>query len=210
MCAEQRRRGRPPGTGYGGQIRTLTEDELARFLHQCQRQGRREDAMFHLAWFFAMRVGEVVALRLSDLNPSSRQITIRAEKHGLTRTYDVPEPLWRKLDLWLRRRAKLPGAEENPWLFPGLRYPHSEHLGRDALQAAFRELCRKAGIPGRHSIHELRATWATMRARQGDGIVQIAGWLRHREISSSQPYIDHAQDKAHEARMARWAEGMLR
>ena len=202
--------GRPPGTGYGGQIRVLTKDELERFLHQCQRQGRRTDAVFTLAWFFAMRVGEVAALRLSDLNHPSRQLTIRAEKNGLTRTYDVPERLWRKIELWLRERAKLEGAAENPWLFPGRRYPHSEHVGRDTLQAAFRELCRKAGIPGKHSIHELRATCATLRAREGDGIAQVAGWLRHREISSSQAYIDHAQDKAHEAKMARWAEGLLK
>jgi integrase len=203
------RPGRPLGSGHAGQIRVLTREELERFLRQCQRQGRRMDAVFSLTWYFAMRVGEVVTIRLADLNSPARQITIRGEKNGLTRTYDCPERLWRKIELWLRERTKLEGAAENPYLFPSKLYPRAEHVSREALQASFRQIQKRAGIPGPHSIHDLRSTQATLMAREGDGIAQVAGWLRHREISSSQRYIDHAQDKAHEARMGSRANGFL-
>ncbi|MCG7853777.1 MAG: site-specific integrase [Methanosarcinaceae archaeon] len=192
----------------GREMRVLADDELKRFLKVAERSGPRDDALFHLMFYYALRVGEVVALSMIDINAQARperQVTIRALKGGLTKTYDIPSWLWRKIARWMRHR--LPA--DSPYLFPH-RDRDDTPASREGVQCSFKALAKRVGITRMVSVHDLRHTAATKLAMNGDSLVDVAGWLRHRSLTSSQRYIDHRNNKEHERRVKqRFAKGIV-
>ena len=198
-----RKLGRPVGTGTNGRVRYLTADELAAFFAAAKRAGKKWDLLFGLTFYFGMRVGEVVALRITDVNLATHQLTIRAEKGGHTRTYDLPERLEKKIKAWLKER---PG--DNPFLFPSRTCPRTEPLSTIGAQKMFYELSRKAGI-GAHSVHDLRHTAASMMAQAGDNVVQIARWLRQKHVQSAERYLSDIDREKHERTMEQRAAKFL-
>ena len=201
--------GRPEGTKLNGRRRYMTQEELERFMKAAKKASRKYDLLFSLTYYYAMRVAEVVSFRLDDLNGPSHQVTIRAAKDGRVRVYDMPEQIEQKFKRWLKERSGLRGIEENPYIFPSTTLPRSGHLSRDAAQAEFRLLCRKANIGMPRSIHDLRHTAAQEMIRGGEDLATVQGWLRHRDIESTKTYIDDQITVAAERRMAQRASRFL-
>ena len=189
------------------EMRILTDDELKRFLKIAERSSPKDDALFHLMFYYALRVGEVTALPMSDINAQARperQLTVRALKNGLTKTYDIPAWLWRKVARWIRQRQ----AADSPYLFPH-RDRADTPASREGVQCSFKALAKRAGITRKVSCHDLRHTAATKLAMNGDSLVDVAGWLRHSSLTSSQRYIDYRNNKEHERRVKqRFAKGI--
>lgn len=202
MTEGPKRLGRPPGTKLNGRRRYMAEQELERFMATARKSGKKYDLLFSLVYYYAMRVAEVVTLRLDDLNLPSHQITIRAAKGGRYRVYDLEERIEKKLHAWLKLRAELPSATENPYLFPSSTLPRSGFLSRDAAQATFRLLCRKASVGMPRSIHDLRHSAAQQMIKGGDDLATVQGWLRHRDIESTKTYISDEVTAEHEKKMA--------
>ena len=76
-----RRPGRPNGTKI---LRRpyMTQDELFQFMKEARKTGLKYDLVFSLVYYFAMRVAEMVNLRMEDFNLPSHQVTIKAMKGG--------------------------------------------------------------------------------------------------------------------------------
>jgi len=209
MAEDKRGPGRPKGTELHDRRRYMTQDELERFMKAARQVGKKYDLLFSLVYYYAMRVAEVVGLRLGDFNLPSHQITIRAKKDGRVRVYDLPEQIERKYSRWLKERAALPGSDENPYVFPSSTLPRSGHLSRAAAQAEFRLLAKKAGVGMPRSIHDLRHTAAQEMIRGGEDLATVQGWLRHRDIESTKTYIDDQTTAEVERRMAQRAARFL-
>ena len=208
MTAEQRSPGRPRGTEIKRR-RYMTQEELECFMKASRKAGRKYDLLFSLTYYYAMRVAEVVSLQLKDFILPSHQIMIKAAKDGRVRVYDLPEQIEQKFKRWLRERSELRDVEENPYIFPSTTLPRSGHLSRDAAQAEFRLLCRKANVGMPRSIHDLRHTAAQEMIRGGEDLATVQGWLRHRDIESTKTYIDDQVTAAAERRMAQRAARFL-
>jgi integrase len=209
MTNETRRpRGRPKDTKILRR-RYMTQEELERFMKAAKKAGRKYDLVFSLTYYYALRVAEVVSLRLDDLNRPAHQVTIRAAKDGRVRVYNLPEQIEQKFKRWLKERSELRDVEENPYIFPSTTLPRSGHLSRDAAQAEFRILCRKANVGMPRSIHDLRHTAAQEMIRGGEDLATVQGWLRHRDIQSTKTYIDDQTTAEVERRMAQRAARFL-
>ena len=204
MVTERRGPGRPEGTRILRR-RYMKAEELERFMKAAKKAGRKYDLLFSLVYYFAMRVAEVVSLQLEDFNLPSHQVTIKAKKDGRVRVYDLPEQIEHKYLRWLKER----GSGENPFVFPSSTLPRSGHLSRDAAQAAFRLLAKKAGVGMPRSIHDLRHTAAQEMIRGGEDLATVQGWLRHRDIESTKTYIDDQTTAEVERRMAQRAARFL-
>ena len=73
--------------------RYMTQDKLFQFMREVRKTRKKYDLIFSLVYYFAMRVAELVSLRVEDFNLPSHQITIRAKKDGRVRVYDLPEQI---------------------------------------------------------------------------------------------------------------------
>jgi len=192
----KRKPGRPKGTKLNGRKRVLTVDEVRRLKDAADAMGPKYGLIIRLTLELALRVHEVVRLKIEDFNAFSRphQVHIVGAKEGRRITYDLPDRLWARYAKWLKVRE----PKDSPWVFPNRLYSHDEHMTEMGVQGTFRVLCRRAGIEGKHSIHDLRHTAATWMAQNGDSAAQIAGRLRHRSLVSAQVYIDFTDNKAHD------------
>jgi integrase len=208
MDEAKRRPGRPNGTKILRR-RYMTQDELFQFMKEAKKTGKKYDLVFSLVYYFAMRVAEVVNLRVEDFNIPSHQVTIRAKKDGRVRVYDLPEQIEQKYLKWMKQRAMLYGSDENPFVFPSSILPRSGHVSRDGVQAEFRLVATRAGVGMPRSIHDLRHTAAQEMIRGGENIATVQGWLRHRDIKSTQSYIDDRATGEVEKRMATRAARFL-
>jgi integrase len=195
--------GRPVGTGTNGRARYLSADELTAFFRAAKRAGKKWNLFFALTYYFGMRVGEAVALKVADFNLASHQLTIKAEKGGNSRTYDLPERIEKKIRAWLKERP-----EGNPYLFPSRTCPRTEPLSRTGAQKMFYQIAERAGL-GDHSIHDLRHTQASMMIQAGDNVVQVARWLRQKQVASAERYLSDIGREKHERDMEKRASRFL-
>jgi len=176
-----------------GSVHYFQPDELTRFLKTAEAEGRKYALMFHLTYYLALRVAECAQLRLDAFSEDHKFVTIQGIKNGLKRPYPLPEKLQKILKQWLAERSKLPGASINPFLFPHRDYKETGHMIPEAIQFSFYKIAGKAGLKG-FSVHSLRHTCAQEMVRNKEGLIQVASWLRHRDVSSSKRYVDHGQD----------------
>ncbi len=202
----KRPRGRPVGTTKGGETHALTPAQQEDLFKAARKRGGYYEFLLKLTYALALRVKEVVELRLDDFDPSTKEVLIRGVKEGRHRHYQIPD-LWPLYERWLKERQ---APASNRWLFPHRDKP-DDHLTREGGQAAFINSARDAGIKG-HSIHSLRHSCAQDLANSGAPQVTIAAWLRHQSFESSARYVDTTLTQQHQAmmigyRQRRWKKG---
>lgn len=201
--AEPKRMGRPVGTGLHGRKRYLTEAELAAFKKAREKSGKMWGVFFSLLWYFALRVGEACRLRWDDVDFAAHQIKIVPEKNGTTRVYNLPERIERGLKMLKREVDRHPEKKENPYIFPGRLSKRTGHVTTGGAQRMFQALLKKAKVETKHGIHDVRHTRASMMLKDGNNIVQVRDWLRHRFVRSTEVYLSDVSQAEHERELER-------
>jgi integrase len=181
----KRKRGRPEGTNKEGLRRELTMEEQDALFLAAHRRGIREEFMLVLTYRLALRVKELVELKLDDFKDETKEVLVKGCKGGDRQHYKVPG-LWPLYEKWLKERAKTT-PESNRWLLPHRDKP-DDHLTTGGGKCVFYNAARDAGITG-HSIHDLRHSCAQDLANSGAPQVTIAGWLRHQSVDSAERYV---------------------
>src|SRR4051794_21480288 len=140
-------------------------------------------AAFATAYGAGLRVSEIVALKVGDIDSERMLLRVERGKGGKDRHAMLSPQLLELLRTWWRegrrRSLLLPGG----WLFPG-RNPveplSARQLGRVAAQAA--------GINKRVSPHTLRHSFATHLLEQGVDIRVIQTLLGHAKLDTTALY----------------------
>ena len=156
----------------------LNQEEIARLLEAAP--GLKYRAAFGVAYGAGLRVSEVVALKVSDID--SKRMTLRVEQgKGQRDRYVMLSP---QLLEWLRDwwRAARPQA----WLFPG-QNPVNPMSARQ-LSRVVRETARTAGIAKQVSPHTLRHSFATHLLEQNVDIRVIQVLLGHAKLETTALY----------------------
>jgi integrase/recombinase XerD len=156
----------------------LSQEEMARLLEAAP--GLKYRAAFSVAYGAGLRVSEVVALKVSDID--SERMTLRVEQgKGQRDRYVMLSPqLLSVLREW--REAAKPWA----WLFPG-QNPVDPMTSRQ-LGRAVRAAARDAGLAKRVSPHTLRHSFATHLLEQGVDIRVIQVLLGHAKLETTALY----------------------
>ena len=156
----------------------LNQEEMVRLIEAAP--DLKYKAAFGVAYGAGLRVSEVVALKVSDID--SQRMTLRVEQgKGQRDRYVMLSP---QLLEWLRDWWR--AARPRGWLFPGMDpiNPMTErHLCRVVSTAA-----RKAGIDKRVSPHTLRHSFATHLLEQGVDIRVIQVLLGHAKLETTALY----------------------
>jgi integrase/recombinase XerD len=175
------------------QAKTLTTTELRRVLDYTatRKHSVRNRALLMTTFLSGMRVGEVASLRYSDVldaNGAIRtEIRLRAEqtKGNEARVVFVNEKLRKELELYV---SSLKITDLNKKLFYSQK-SKSDGFTANTLTQFFHYLYKRSGIDGASS-HSGRRTFITNLASKGVGVRVLMSLAGHKNISTTQAYID--------------------
>jgi site-specific recombinase XerD len=152
--------------------------------------GKRDYAILLLVVKLGIRVGDIKALKLSDLNWIAKTITITQEKTKIEVTYPILHDVgWALID-YLRNARPVCEAQH---LFIRLHAPF-EAFGENAnLHNIITKYTRLAGITvprgKRHGLHSLRHSLASTLLEQGVSLAVISELLGHVDSRSTSVYL---------------------
>ena len=162
----------------------LSPEEVARLLEAAPGPGLKYKTALSAAYGAGLRVSEVVALKVSDID--SERMLIRIEQgKGCKDRYDMLSPhLLELLRAWWKQ------AQPRGWLFPG-RDPVLPITTRQFTRACH-EAAEAAGIKKRVSPHTLRHSFATHLLEQSVDIRVIQTLLGHVKLDTTARYTQIA------------------
>lgn len=168
----------------------LSKEEVARLLGAVGHL--KHQTALSLAYGTGLRVGEVVALKVSDID--SQRMTLRVEQgKGRKDRYAMLSPvLLERLRCWWRVARAQGKMLDGGWLFPGLN--PIEALGTRQLNRAIHDAAVLAGIDKRVSMHTLRHSFATHLLEQKVDIRVIQVMLGHKKLETTALYAQMATE----------------
>ena len=156
----------------------LSRPEVLRLLDAVENLKHR--AIILLTYSGGLRLGEVVRLKVEDIDLDRKLVHVRQGKHRKDR-YTMLSAVAQKAVQDYRRQY-----QPRTWLFPGAR--QGRHLTERSVQKAFDRACKKAYINKRVSIHTLRHSFATHLLERGTDLRYIQVLLGHASPKTTQIY----------------------
>jgi integrase/recombinase XerC len=148
----------------------------------------RDAAMAELLYGAGLRVGELVALDVRDVDLTRGEVRVQG-KGGKERVVPLPAAARKALAAWLAPRRR-PGVLGEP-LFVALRARRGEPPRRLDARDVRRRLARRAlaaGLADRVHPHRLRHSYATHLLDMGADLRAIQELLGHASLSTTQKY----------------------
>ncbi len=142
----------------------------------------RDWAMILVLLRTGMRIGELLATRMSEVNLSEKRITImEAQKTRVGRVAYLSEDACRALKVWMKMRDP-----EKEYLFYG---QGRQRLGYTTSRVMFVKYLEKAGLAHKgYSLHCLRHTCATELLNAGMRLECLQQLLGHSSIEMTRRY----------------------
>lgn len=169
--------------------RYLPPADVERLIDACDRSspvGQRDRAILLLLARLGLRAGDIVQLRLDDIDWKGAWIQVSGKSRRQTRlplTQEVGEAIAAYV------QDSRPQAD-TPALFVRSRAPLRAFASHAAVSVLVTSAMHRAGIqpPARGAAHLLRHSVASAMLRQGASLQQVSALLRHRCIETTQIY----------------------
>ena len=155
--------------------------------------GLRLRGLIVVMWRAGLRIGEVLALVESDLDPDRGAILVRHGKGSKRREVGMDQWGWELLRPWLAYRVQMPVGP----LFCVLDgRTRGRALTTTSVRQQLRRTAAKAGVRRRFAPHQLRHAHAVEMAREGVPLNVIQRQLGHANLGITSIYlqgIDNAE-----------------
>jgi integrase/recombinase XerD len=162
----------------------LSRDEVARLLDATTCL--KHQAALSVAYGAGLRVAEVSALKVTDIDSERMLIRVERGKGGRYRNAMLPGDLLILLRQWWTVGRQQGVMHRDGWLFPG------QHLGKPIstrqLHRIVVEAAQAAQIPKRVGPHTLRHSFATHLLEDGVAIRVIQALLGHAKLENTAFY----------------------
>ncbi|HWM41312.1 MAG TPA: tyrosine recombinase XerC [Burkholderiales bacterium] len=142
----------------------------------------QDAAMFELLYSSGLRVGELVALDLSD-DPAQGEVTVTG-KGSKTRTVPVGEKARDALKAWLEIRSQVAAPEEKA-LFVGAR---GRRITPSRVWHRLTAWAKRRGLAEHVHPHMLRHSFASHMLQSSQDLRAVQELLGHASISTTQVY----------------------
>src|SRR3984957_12471896 len=162
----------------------LSAEEVCRLLEAAP--GPKYRAALGTAYGAGLRVSEVAALKIGDIDSTRMLIRVEQGKGRKDRNAMLSPQLLDLLRLWWREGRRCGVMLPQGWLFPG-RSP-LEPISTRQLNRAVHEAAEAAGIKKRVSPHTLRHSFATHLLEQDVDIRVIQVLLGHSKLDTTALY----------------------
>lgn len=153
------------------------EEEIGQLINALTNTKHR--LLLMAAYSCALRVGELVGLRVKDIDYARNVVWIRAGKGKKDRRV----PLSRRLRTALE--AEL-GKRQEGFVFVGS--GGKGHLSKRSAELVFHKACEKAGLEHRGAVHSLRHSLATHLLEHGTDLRVIQEFLGHARSTTTEIY----------------------
>ena len=165
----------------------LTSKEVELFLEQPESadlKGCRDRAMLELLYATGIRVSELIALEVDDLNLPGGVLNCHSK--GKERVIPLYPAAVRALGEYVRNvRPQLVDTADETVLFVNM---NGEHMSRQGFWKLIKHYQEKAGIQKDITPHTLRHSFATHLLENGADLRSIQEMMGHSDISSTQIY----------------------
>lgn len=162
----------------------LDVDRLAHFLdapHDDSPLSRRDQAMLELLYSSGLRLAELAALNLDQLQAQRVRVLGKGSK---PRQVPVGQRAREALDAWFKVRGQLAPPDE-PALFVG---QQGRRLGHRAIQKRLAQLARERGLAEHLHPHRLRHSFASHMLESSQDLRAVQELLGHANLSTTQVY----------------------
>lgn len=184
------------------QAKTLNQQEIRKVLDYTatRKHSTRNRCLLYTTFLSGMRVGEVATLRYSDVvnadGTIKNEIRLSAEntKTNEARTVFVNDKLRKEFEKYI---VVYKPANENAKFFYSQKR-ESDGFTANTLTQFFHYLYKRSGVDGASS-HSGRRTFITNLATQGVGVRVLMSLAGHKNISTTQCYIDVNDDMKRKA-----------
>jgi site-specific recombinase XerD len=169
--------------------RYLQPEEVERIISSCNPGspvGRRDRAVLLLLARLAFRAGDIVRLRLSDVDWEVAEIQVSGKGRRQTRL-PLTQEVGDALVAYLQNGRP---STDTDVLFIRSRAPFRAFASHCAVSVIVAQAMRRASVTcqSRGAAHVLRHSAATSMLQQGASLQDIADILRHRSIETTQIY----------------------
>jgi len=167
----------------------LQPEEVERVIASCSPtspSGKRDRAILLLLARLGLRAGDILEMRIDDIDWKAAWISVRGKARRLTKL-PLTQEVGRAIVEYLKEGR--PPADTDI-LFLRSRAPFRAFASHAAISVIVKQAMRRAGVtcPSRGAAHVLRHSLATSMLRHGASLHDIAAVLRHRSIETTQIY----------------------
>ena len=174
--------------------RVLSYEEVDRLLAappEDTARGVRDSAMIHLMYASGLRVSELCALKVGDLDRKLGTVAPLG-KGGKRRLVPVGQIALEKIEVYLELvRPHAKNATKDPHLFLA---PRGKRFTRQGFWKLLKAYARGVGITTPISPHKLRHSFATHLLRGGADLRAVQAMLGHADLGTTEIYTRVAQD----------------
>ncbi|MFW6035134.1 MAG: site-specific tyrosine recombinase/integron integrase [Halothermotrichaceae bacterium] len=156
----------------------LSQKEVYKILNALKNQ--KHKTILCIIYSAGLRVGEVVRLKIKDIDKHRMLIHVRQGKGKKDRYSILSKQALNELVIYAK---KYPLKD---WLFPGMK--EEAHLSERTVERVFKKACKKAGIKKKVSVHSLRHSFATHLLEQGVDLRYIQELLGHKNSTTTEIY----------------------
>jgi len=194
----QLRRDRVPvATGSERVVEALSEEEIEKVLFYVNEPSKvsiRNRLIVYLLLYTAVRVSELVHIKLSDIDAINRTLTVRG-KGGKVREIGIRRDVMKLIQVYLVGERKESRFSDSEYLLLSQR---SKKMHRDAVRDWLVNISDDVGI--KLHPHLFRRTCATLLLRRGVPIVTVSKILGHHSVDmTSQMYIQTSRKDKQDA-----------
>jgi len=169
----------PPRKKSSSLPEVFSPSEVVRLIDAAR--GLKQRVLLMTAYSAGLRVGELVKLKIIDIDAARMTIRVKQGKGGKDRYAILSHNLLTELrTYWKRYRPSI-------WLFPNR--AKNGPLSRNEAWHIFNQAKRRAGIKKGRGIHTLRACFATHLLEAGVDLRSIQFLMGHTSLLSTQRYL---------------------
>lgn len=166
----------------------LTQKEIEALISACSNRaptGIRNRAMIATAWRTGLRLGEILALRVKDLDLDAGLLVVQHGKNDKRRVVGVDPGAAALFQRWLTMRSRI-GIKKSAPVFCTLA---GEPINQSYVRHLLPRLAERAGIEKRVHAHGLRHAFAVDLEREGATLTTIRDLLGHSSAAVTDRYL---------------------